>query len=199
MSYIRTEEIKEKQRQKMKKKVQSYDWDAIIEKRKLTLEKNGTRVGRKKGEIREKNGENKRCVICSTVFYVIQSRLDIAKYCSRQCMVKDPEYRAKLKNVDRSYMKEEAYAKATRDPNRPKYKQYQRDVFRLTEENYAKDIDLINPLRVPRTLAGVSGGYQLDHKTSIRYGFDNGLDPKTIASTENLQMLPWSENIKKGK
>lgn len=199
MGYLRTEEIKEKQRKKMREKVKSYDWENIIEKRRKTLEKNNTKVGRKKGEIRAKSGIHKPCTVCNSSFYVTKSRVEVAKYCSRECMRIDPMYRDKLKNMDKSYMKTEEYAKATRDPNRPKYKQYQRDVFRLTEENYVKDIDSINPLRAPRTLAGVSGGYQLDHIISIRYGFDNGIDPKIIASSENLQMLPWSENIKKGK
>ncbi|QMP83884.1 MAG: hypothetical protein [Caudoviricetes sp.] len=199
MSYIRTDEIKEKQRKKMKKRVLSYDWDAIIKKRKQTLETNGTKTGRKKGDGPKRTGIYQECPICSSEFYVIKSRMGVAKYCSRNCMVSDPEYSLKLKEIDKSYMKTESYAKATRDPNRPKYKQYQREVGKLTEENYAKNIEIINPDRVPRTLAGVSGGYQLDHKISVRYGFDNNIEISVIASPENLQMLPWLENVKKGK
>ena len=114
-------------------------------------------------------------------------------------MHSDPIYISKLKNVDRSYMNTEVYALATRDPNRPKYKQYQREVSKLTEQNYAKCIETINPNRYPRTISGVEGGFQLDHKISIRYGFDNNIEPEIIASVENLQMLPWIENVKKGK
>jgi len=199
MSYERTPEIRSKQSQKMKKKVLEYDWDQIDEKRKETLPRNNKKVGRKKGEGSARSGVEKQCIVCNNSFYVIQSRIETAKCCSRECMYQDPAYIEKLKRADRSYMQGEKYALATRDPNTPKYKQYQRDVFRMTEETYAAHIELINPNRYPRTLAGVEGGYQLDHKISVRHGFDNDIDPRVIASANNLQMLPWKDNIKKGK
>ena len=163
----------------MKEKTKHYDWDNIIEKRKKTIQNNNIKVG--------------------TIMFVIPSRIEKQKYCSKTCMHSDPIYISKLKNVDRSYMNTEVYALATRDPNRPKYKQYQREVSKLTEQNYAKCIETINPNRYPRTISGVEGGFQLDHKISIRYGFDNNIEPEIIASVENLQMLPWIENVKKGK
>lgn len=199
MSYKRTEEVKEKQRKKMKEKVLEYNWDEILEKRKITLKNNGTKVGRKKGDGPVKTGVEKPCVVCSTMFYVTHSQKDTKRVCSRKCLYCDPVYIEKLKNIDRSYMKSESYAAATRNPNTSKYKQYQREVFKLTEENYAKNIDVINPNRYPRTLAGVEGGYQLDHIKSIKYGFDNNINPSIIADITNLQMLPWIDNVKKGR
>ena len=49
-----------------------------------------------------------------------------------------------------------------------------------------------------KTLCGVEGGWQLDHIISIKYGFENNIDPVIISSIENLQMLPWLDNVKKG-
>ena len=199
MAYERTPDIRRKQSVTMKEKTKEYDWDAISKKRKKTIEENGIKVGRKKGEGAPKTGIYKDCVVCGANFYVIKSRANTARCCSRKCMYSDPSYIEKLKKIDRSYMLTEKYADATRDPDRPKYKQYQREVVRLTERTYVDHIDTINPDRHPRTLAGVEGGYQLDHKISIRFGFDNNIDPARIASLQNLQMLPWKENIKKGK
>jgi hypothetical protein len=199
MSYERTSEIRRKQSEKMREKIKDYDWNSILEKRKRTITENNIKVGRKKGDGPPKTGIEKPCAVCGSLFYVIKSRQDVARCCSRVCLRKDPTYLEKLKNIDRSYMSTDKYAKATRDPLRSKYKQYQRDVMKLTEENYVQYLDTINPNRFPRTLAGVDGGYHLDHKISIRYGFDNNIDPTEIASFKNLQMLPWRENIVKGK
>lgn len=84
------------------------------------------------------------------------------------------------------------------NPERREYRRYLEKVRNLSEANYAEHIDIINPNRHPRTLAGVPGGYQLDHKISAKLGFKNGTKPEEIASVENLQMLPWRENIMKG-
>jgi len=65
MSYERTPEIRSKQSQKMKKKVLEYDWDQIDEKRKETLLRNNTKVGRKKGSGRARYGVEKKCIVRS--------------------------------------------------------------------------------------------------------------------------------------
>jgi hypothetical protein len=40
--------------------------------------------------------------------------------------------------------------------------------------------------------------FHLDHRYSIHKGFKNNIDSKIIGHIKNLQMLPESENIKKG-
>jgi hypothetical protein len=45
----------------------------------------------------------------------------------------------------------------------------------------------------------VDGGYQLDHIVPLRYGFDNGITPEEISSLNNLRLLPWKQNLTKGK
>jgi 5-methylcytosine-specific restriction endonuclease McrA len=196
--YKRTPEIKRKQSLVMKEKIKEYDWEKIDQKRKETIRKNNIKVGRKKGEGPSKTGQFKPCVVCSKNIWVIPSRNDKRITCSRNCMRRDPVYKEKLKNVDRSYMKTENYKLATRNPDRPEYKRYQYEVQKITEENYIKYIDKINPFGYTRTLCGVENGWQLDHKIPIRYGFDNDIEPNIIAAVENLQMLPWVENVKKG-
>lgn len=76
----------------------------------------------------------------------------------------------------------------------PEWKAYKIDVWRLTNqqplhllENYDK-----------RGVNGQDGAYTLDHKVSIKRGFIENIPPDTIAHIDNLQMLPWEENITKG-
>lgn len=80
------------------------------------------------------------------------------------------------------------------NPNKSAYAEYAYKVRRITEETYVKHKDIINPDNLPRTLCGVDGGYQLDHKVSIKWGFYHGLNPKIVGGLSNLQMLSWKEN-----
>lgn len=75
---------------------------------------------------------------------------------------------------------------------------YKRKVIKLTEREYEKYIDWINPNHFPRTLCGVVVGFQLDHKLPIRKAFDLGLSPEIISRFHNLQMLRWEANVAKG-
>src|SRR6266704_785697 len=128
------------------------------------------------------------CKVCDKHFEVTPVEIT-KKYCSRKCMNSCKEYRDKLKNIDRSYMKTEAYRNATVDPNLPIYHRYQLEVQRLSEETYQKYKDEINPKNYIRTLCGIEGGYQLDHIKSIKQCFNKGLSPKIVAKKNNLQML----------
>jgi hypothetical protein len=40
--------------------------------------------------------------------------------------------------------------------------------------------------------------YHLDHKVSIWYGYKHKLNPKLIGSLENLEFIPYKENMRKG-
>jgi hypothetical protein len=83
------------------------------------------------------------------------------------------------------------------NPDKKAFAAYAYKVRRITEENYEKHIQLINPDNLPRTLCGVDCGYQLDHKISIKWAFSNGLNPKIVGSVDNLQMLSWIDNRQK--
>lgn len=84
------------------------------------------------------------------------------------------------------------------NPNKSAFKDYRRQVQSITEKNYRNYKFKINPHNFPRTKCGVTGGYQLDHKISVKEGFDNGIPVYEIGRVDNLQMLPWKENRTKG-
>ncbi len=96
-------------------------------------------------------------------------------------------------------MQTEEYRRSLTKSTTPEFKRYSGKVHRLTRKTYEKFKDEINPMNHPRGTCGVDGAYQLDHKISIRTGFDNGLAPEILAEKDNLQMLPWHVNLKKSK
>ena len=84
-----------------------------------------------------------------------------------------------------------------REYNMSEYRKYSNKVRRLTEKNYVKYFDIINPNNHPRTLCGVVGGYQIDHKLSVRFCYDKSISEEVCASLDNLQMIEWSKNLNK--
>lgn len=84
------------------------------------------------------------------------------------------------------------------NPNKPEFLEYSRKVRWLSEKTYETHKHLINPHNYPRTLCGVEGGYQLDHKVSIKEGFMRNLSVDVLADVSNLQLLSWKDNRSKG-
>lgn len=84
------------------------------------------------------------------------------------------------------------------NPNKSEFKVYRRLVQNETEKIYRMHGQIINPHNLPRRKCGIEGGYQLDHKVSVREGFEKKIPACEIAHINNLQMLPWKENRKKG-
>lgn len=152
----------------------------------------GVIVGRgsKRGKKRpwQEKKENRICPCCLTQFETTPASRKL--YCSLSCSTK---------NIDRSYMQSDSYRSSLIKDETPEYKKYSGRVHRLTSKVYESNKFIINPNDYTRGLAGQDGVYHLDHKVSIRYGFDNNIPPEEIAKLENLQMLPWKENISKGK
>lgn len=89
------------------------------------------------------------------------------------------------------------YYNLGRQNNITDYKKYCNKVRRLTEKNYVKYQNIINPNNHPRTLCGVEGGYQIDHKLSVRFCYDNNISEEICSSIDNLQMLEWHKNLNK--
>jgi hypothetical protein len=48
-----------------------------------------------------------------------------------------------------------------------------------------------------RGMNGVEGAYQLDHKVSVRFGFNNNIPTEIIGHIANLHFIPWKENLLK--
>jgi hypothetical protein len=79
------------------------------------------------------------------------------------------------------------------------FRKFRGKVNYLTEQIYNENKDIINPDDLPRSVAGVNGGYQIDHIQSVKECFDKGISAEYCSRIENLQMLPWQENRKKWK
>jgi hypothetical protein len=137
------------------------------------------------------------CSVCLTEFRKIVSSKQ--KYCSRKCMYSSLEYRDMLKSRDKSYMMTEKYRRTKMKEGTAEYKRYCNRVHKLSQKIYEENISILNPHGHVRTLCGVDGGYQLDHIVPLRYGFDNGITPEEISSLNNLRLLPWKQNLTKGK
>jgi hypothetical protein len=89
------------------------------------------------------------------------------------------------------------YYNLGRQNNTTDYKKYCNKVRKLTEKNYVKYRNIINPNNYPRTLCGVEGGYQIDHKLSVRFCYNNKISEEVCSSIDNFQMLEWSKNLNK--
>lgn len=199
MTYERTDDIKQKQSESMKKRhqIEKYDWENIKIKRQETLNKKGIKSGRKPGDGPPKKGENKPCPVCGIDVYYTPKQIKDGKRkcCSKSCLFNDPIYKQKLKEVDRSYLQTEEYISTLIKPTTKPYRKYRNCVARLTEKCYVENMEIINPEKHPRTIAGVEGGWQLDHIKPVRQCFDEGISPEQASSVENLRMLPWRDNI----
>jgi hypothetical protein len=137
----------------------------------------------------------KKCLVCQKQFQTIPSANK--KYCSRMCMHKDEEYLSKLKNMDKSYMQTEQYRKLHMKDDTLSYKRYRNRVTKLSEKTYKENEIVLNPNRYKRTRCGIVDGYQLDHIISVRECFVNGISPEEASKLENLQILPWKQNLLK--
>ena len=83
------------------------------------------------------------------------------------------------------------------DPIYRDFKKYRNRVAVRTQRTYEQFETEINPNGHPRGKAGIDGAYHLDHIKTVRQGFDEGASIEKMSSKENLQMLPWLENIQK--
>ena len=76
----------------------------------------------------------------------------------------------------------------------PAWRAYKIDVWRITNQQPLHILENFNK----RGVNGQTGAYTLDHIISIKKGFIENTPPEQIGHIDNLQMLPWEENITKG-
>jgi hypothetical protein len=82
------------------------------------------------------------------------------------------------------------------DPSlKTEWQRYEQTVDRLTNQNYKKYKDTINPSNLPR--GRTKGTYQLDHVMSKFDGFSKRVDPEMISHPANLRMMTSTENQSK--
>jgi hypothetical protein len=72
---------------------------------------------------------------------------------------------------------------------------YKREVIILTRR---VDTSIL-PNSDKRGRAGMNGAYHLDHIIEISEGYIRGINPEELAEIENLQFIPWEQNMKKRK
>jgi len=73
------------------------------------------------------------------------------------------------------------------------FQMYKSAVYMFTKR---QDVSSLNNYE-KRGLAGIQDAYQLDHKVSIRYGFDNNILPSIIGGISNLEFIKWEDNLRK--
>lgn len=74
------------------------------------------------------------------------------------------------------------------------HEDYRKKVTQISNQNYRTYFDIINPENLPRS----QFEYHLDHIKPVILCFREGLSPEEAAAVENLQMLPYQENLSKG-
>ncbi len=79
------------------------------------------------------------------------------------------------------------------------YRSYKQAVYRESERTYQKYKTDINPNNYVRTLCGIDNGWQLDHIKTVRTCFDENINIIEASHRNNLQMLPWRDNLKRNK
>jgi predicted DNA-binding protein YlxM (UPF0122 family) len=77
--------------------------------------------------------------------------------------------------------------------NLPEYEKYRKKVINITNKQPIKNLPNYNKRGNYKNI----NAYHLDHKYSISEGFKNGVSPEVIDDIENLEFIPWKENLKK--
>ena len=83
------------------------------------------------------------------------------------------------------------------DPVYSNFKKYRNRVAVRTKKTYDQFKGAINPDNLFIGKCGVDGAHQIDHIISVREGFERELSIEYISSKENLQILPWLDNVQK--
>lgn len=136
------------------------------------------------------------CDICSKIFerqYQLVSRKKI-HHCYECSRVEVGKLNSVVQsNVKRPWQLGELHPRW--NPSKSEFKKYSNRVHWLTRKHDIsswKNFDKIGR-------CGEKGAYQVDHKVSIKYGFDNHIVPELIASVKNLEIIPWKKNRTKHK
>lgn len=70
---------------------------------------------------------------------------------------------------------------------------YYKEIIKITNKQPLKSLTNYHK----RGRAGKKDAYHVDHKISIKYGFINNIPPYIVGNINNLEMLPWKDNIYK--
>lgn len=77
------------------------------------------------------------------------------------------------------------------------FKKYRDRITVRTKTTYLENKEKLNPNNFPLGRCGVVGAYQIDHIISVKDGFEQQISVEQMSSVENLQIIPWLDNLKK--
>lgn len=84
----------------------------------------------------------------------------------------------------------------TDDPVYSDFAKYRNRITYRTSQTYKKNKDIINPTDLTIGTHG-ENVYHVDHKYPVSEGFKYNVPIEIMSSCENLQLLPYDENVKK--
>jgi hypothetical protein len=121
------------------------------------------------------------CKFCGKAFKVSKSKFETAKTCSRSCATK---YRY-------------------RDSDTESLSHYrQLCAFRFSIQDFPEEFDftLVEQYGwyAAKNRGNNLGGVSRDHTVSVRYGYENGVDPSIISHPANCQLMIHNKNVSKG-
>lgn len=77
------------------------------------------------------------------------------------------------------------------------YQSYKRAVYTTSRKIYKQNINVLNPTGLLLGRNGVLGAHQIDHKIPISVGYQLKIPVEVMSIVENLQIIPWKENLHK--
>lgn len=123
----------------------------------------------------------KACNFCGNDFYIPQSQFEKSRSCSRECAIK---FRY-------------------RDSDKTSLQYYRRlCAFKFAIKDFPQEFDcsLIEKYGwyAPKNRGDNLGGVSRDHIVSIRFGFDNKIEPEIISHPANCRLVIHNDNVSKG-
>jgi endogenous inhibitor of DNA gyrase (YacG/DUF329 family) len=125
---------------------------------------------------KEFTGVKKNCPHCKEDFYTTKNK----KFCSMKCW---------RKNLTENFNQMESYRRKCKFGFNPYKYPNEFDIELLENRGF------YSPTNKKNNLNGVSK----DHMVSVRWGFENNIDPKIMSHPANCQLMIHSENISKHK
>jgi hypothetical protein len=83
------------------------------------------------------------------------------------------------------------------DPVYADFRKYRNRIAVRTKKTYMIFKEEINPYNLPLGKCGIDGAHQIDHILTVRQGFEQGVSIEEMSAKENLQVIPWLDNVKK--
>jgi hypothetical protein len=77
------------------------------------------------------------------------------------------------------------------------YQRYKRAVYSASRKTYNQNTTLLNPNGLLLGRCGILGAHQIDHKVPVSVGYQLKIPVTVMSIVENLQLMPWKDNLNK--